>query len=387
MGHAFVGHAVAAIRALLLPATIITCASLACISLVEHGPGSLGHRGLVALQVSGQVATVLRQSKKTLAHASSTSASALRLSMTTFGLATVAIPVLVLAIVCIALWLVDSSLAPRQADSTIQVSSRLSTMQGQQHDTESTKFPRPRQAEPATPGPGRRHVVPAPWKVIRDFLANVQQPPSHPPSPGSQGSILSPKFVTRRKGGITILMRGAVEPFQQNDVADVLQVSNGELFARVVLAEQSGGGIILETSIRFPVAYLQTCEAVAAPGGERPKSRRVVVYATGSSPTLITPLDGQPPFCTVTPERAGEGFVVWRGGNVEMPGAALLFVNTVPHGAVVNVLDAYGRLLGAMEQRESGNLGGLRPERLIHVENGVDAGLVLTAILATLKML
>lgn len=359
MGHAAGSRGLAVSRALGAPTAAFFLLALAALSLylvlaVRAGQDdSKRHTVLAVLDLAGGS---LRLSRATLIQASGAAASALHLSVSLFGLSATLAPLLLLFVVVCLLLLVEVS--ARRAPALPLVDTAVQTT--------SPRRPSPKPAPP--------------WKVIGDAL--VAKVPQQPP-----GTPLCSGLVVRQPAGITLAMKGPIERFQQTDVLTVVQVSTGELVARAIFAEEAGGTIILETSLKFPVAFLHTDNALGLHGDAPPGpkfERRVDVHRANS--VILPPADGDPPFCTVRRDGAGDGFVVLLVDGVGKRASKMLRVRISPEGNAANVLNtSTGQLLGAMESvvQEGPQQ---RPNRLLHIAVGVDASIILVAVIASLKL-
>jgi len=139
-----------------------------------------------------------------------------------------------------------------------------------------------------------------------------------------------------------------------------------------IMASEAGTdqGLLIETVSQFPVAFIDTSNAV----GQKGPGRRCVKICR-ASPTW----DPRAPAYAVVESDGKVGrFVMRRNGRV------MVWINVDMFGKVANIVDDGGRLLATTELRHA--TASSRMSTIVHIQRGVDAGLVLCSVIATCKL-
>jgi len=201
---------------------------------------------------------------------------------------------------------------------------------------------------------------------------------------GTWSGPLCPGLVVRQPGGVTLSMVGLCAPYEQNEIIDFKRADGTrDVVARAVLSEiTKGGGIVLESALRLPIAFLNTEHAVGPRDGEPPRDRYITVSQSSLHLPSTSDASTPPLYCTLRADGAGEGFIMWRGAGVGQ--TMVLAVRVHGDGRIANIVDGDGKLLAATEAR--GQEPGARQLRLLHIASGVDAGLIMLAVIAAQKL-
>lgn len=247
-----------------------------------------------------------------------------------------------------------------------------------QSGTSRLAKPVPPEDSDSTNGSNSGHAGHGPGHVQSDISSN---------SAGTAGSFagpLCPGLVVRQPGGVTISMLGLCGPYEQNEIIDFKRADGTrDVVARAVLSETNkGGGIVLESALRLPIAFLNTEHAVGPRNGEPPRDRYITVSQSSLHPPATSEASTPPLYCTLRADGAGEGVIMWRGAGVGE--TMVLAVRVHGDGRIANIVDGDGKLLAATEAR--GQEPGARQLRLLHIASGVDAGLIMLAVIAAQKL-
>jgi len=204
---------------------------------------------------------------------------------------------------------------------------------------------------------------------------------------GLQSTLEQPlcsALIVHQPGGVTLQVNGLLAPYQQEEVLAVSHLEStsvDEVIVRVFISESGrDSGILMESAMRFPIAFLDTEKAVQPKGASPapPSTRKVSI-------SRAAPVSWDPcatPFAVVKAEEPSH-FVVRRGTADGSPGKELLSVVSDESGSQSNVLDENHRLIAAMETRTDPTG---RPFYLVHIDQGVDAGLVLSGVISAVKL-
>eukprot|EP00747_Dinoflagellata_sp_TGD_P183598 gnl/TRDRNA2_/TRDRNA2_38565_c0_seq1.p1 gnl/TRDRNA2_/TRDRNA2_38565_c0~~gnl/TRDRNA2_/TRDRNA2_38565_c0_seq1.p1 ORF type:complete len:447 (+),score=77.94 gnl/TRDRNA2_/TRDRNA2_38565_c0_seq1:112-1452(+) len=203
-----------------------------------------------------------------------------------------------------------------------------------------------------------------------------------------EGDVLSSALVVHQPGGVQLRVDGFISPFQQEEVIEVSKLEiKKEMVVRIFISE--GGkdrGILLESALRFPIAFLDTSAAVSKKG-QPPLpalNRRVLIYRASAEmwdPTRHTP------FAIVeAADGSNSRFCAYPGANSgEQAGLPLLTVHLGDGARVANIHGADGKLIASSEMSNTSTAN--NPSRKLQIGHGVDAGFVLCAFLAAVKLM
>lgn len=196
-----------------------------------------------------------------------------------------------------------------------------------------------------------------------------------PHSPGFANTVtpdsdpLCSAFVVHDLAGMAIALRGAILPYRQDEVVEVVRDDNEQaILARIFLLEVGQDcGILVESMMRYPIAFLNTVGAVPVIG-EQPPARRHVTIAKSFG-------KGDPvePFAYVQDEH---GKVVVRRGHAEGP--VLYRIARDDGTSKGTIKDAGGREVAAVFSDGTGITMQAMP--------GADAGMILCAVVAERKL-
>lgn len=194
---------------------------------------------------------------------------------------------------------------------------------------------------------------------------------------GSDSDVLCPALIVQQTEGVTLLINGAILPYQQEEVLEVNKIDHEKgVIVRVFISESGrDSGILLESVLRFPIAFINTSNAVNAKGMRSPVENRHVSISRAS------PIGGGEPsastFAVVHREPSGK-FIVRRGASASGP--VLQYVTL--SGRAGSVQDASGRQMASVESPHGPGVS-----LTIHVVAGVDAGMCLCSVIAAAKLL
>lgn len=196
-----------------------------------------------------------------------------------------------------------------------------------------------------------------------------------------ESDVLFPQMLVEDPEGCKLLVDGQVSNFRQDCTLEVrLGDPSGAVILNLCVAEsEKDSGIFCETIVKQPLCFIETGGAVSTPGAPRPppEERKVVIRST---------LVGDVPWAVVRPAGSAGGrgghFVVRRAGRRGQEGHEIMSVFANPACSVVNATSSQNVLLGSMHTARLE--GGARRE--LSVGCGADALLVLTAMLAALKL-
>lgn len=174
-------------------------------------------------------------------------------------------------------------------------------------------------------------------------------------------------------------MCGAILPYRQDEVVEVLNNDKEQaLIARVFMLENGDdGGILVESALRLPIAFIDTTNAVAAMGQMRRVQRHVAISGG-------TPFRGQEavvPFAVVQEE---QGRMVARRGRLDGPlmytvtSASTTTLSQPSTEQMSKVVDATGREVATVYPHGTG--------LTVQVASGADAGMVMCIIVAERKL-
>jgi len=180
-------------------------------------------------------------------------------------------------------------------------------------------------------------------------------------------------LVVQEQEGVSIAIHGAITNEEQEDVFEVYKLpQNSENIVHIMASEgREDRGLLIETVLQFPVAFIDTSNAL----GQKCPGRRCVKICR-TSPTWDP---RAPAYAVVEADATCVGrFVMQRKGRV------IVGINVDPAGQVSNIVDDGGRLLATTELRHATAVS--RSMTTVHIEGGVDVGLVLCAVIATSKL-
>lgn len=187
-----------------------------------------------------------------------------------------------------------------------------------------------------------------------------------------EADILCPALVVEQGGGVTLKINGAILPHRQEVVADVISLEHAQaVVVRMFLSEAGrDSGILIESATRFPLAFINTANAVNNKGVRPPKSRQVSI--SGSSPLL-----GAEPaatFAVAVPEGDSGSVVVRRNSK---DGLLMYTISTDAEGG--RIIDANGKQVAILKT----NFG---PDMVVWIGPGIDACMILCSVVAAAKL-
>lgn len=192
----------------------------------------------------------------------------------------------------------------------------------------------------------------------------------------SSGHPVSP---SNRSGGASARSGGAAahadEPLSPRGAGPAHSPGGGAAHHTI---RKASLGVLIESTLGFPVAWLDTHHAVAVPGEAPPARRWVDITRPPGHPW-------EPPGWFGAVQEEGQGYFVLRQTPAHGPGAThagpvVLSVRVDNSGQACDIADAYGTLVATARM-----LGG-RTKRVLQVAHGVDAGLVICAVVASAKL-
>jgi len=195
---------------------------------------------------------------------------------------------------------------------------------------------------------------------------------------------LCPGLVVREAGGAMFTMTGNASVWARGSVVEFKRAVTNDIAARAFMSHGAEGlpyGIILESSLRLPIAVLESEEEWTRHAAIDVDKRSVRVFRA-SQCLANGSLDGLP-FCTMYPDvtnRCSFGMVLGASDGASLA----LSVRVRDDGTVANILDCEGKLIAATEapSEESDR----RSITLLHIVGGVDSCLVMIALLATQRL-
>jgi len=197
------------------------------------------------------------------------------------------------------------------------------------------------------------------------------------PSQG-ESDTLCPQMVIQDPTGAQFMLDGLFAPYEQKGFAEVHR-NNSDMRETEVLNVYLGegkadGGIIVEWPVgRTPVCFMGTSTAVNRQGLPPPRDRFVTIVPCFHQPFRAN----MPPFAIV--QAFNGGYVVKRCGTDKV----LLRVITGGHNIdYANIVDTGGRLIASMSLRGQS----MKNRRVISMAQGVDAVLVVCAVIASTKL-
>lgn len=200
------------------------------------------------------------------------------------------------------------------------------------------------------------------------------------------GSALCTQLIVQTQQGVTLLVNGSFEPYQQEEVIDVSNTSriSSEVVLRIFMSEAGkDSGILLESPQRFPIAFLHTGSAVGPKDApkESPsvQQKKQVLISRASCLTARTGVKNDNYFGLVRPLE-GSAVVMTRGG--EPGGPVLLTVNARVGTCEMSVADATGQIIASVQPRRQSQ----QPQHILHVQYDVDVAMVLCAVIAAVKL-
>lgn len=182
-------------------------------------------------------------------------------------------------------------------------------------------------------------------------------------------------LLVQQQGGVTIAIDGVITNQRQEEAFEVMKMAQQNEVIVHIMASEAGEdrGVLIETVLQFPVAFIDTSNALGHNGlGHRS------VKICRASPTWNPKA---PPYAIVEAEGIHGCFAMRRSCN----GRVIITINKDTSGHVSNIVDHCGRLLATTELRHA-TADVNRTTTIVHIQRGVDAGLVLCAVIATAKL-
>eukprot|EP00747_Dinoflagellata_sp_TGD_P163873 gnl/TRDRNA2_/TRDRNA2_183059_c0_seq1.p1 gnl/TRDRNA2_/TRDRNA2_183059_c0~~gnl/TRDRNA2_/TRDRNA2_183059_c0_seq1.p1 ORF type:complete len:503 (-),score=82.28 gnl/TRDRNA2_/TRDRNA2_183059_c0_seq1:63-1571(-) len=229
-----------------------------------------------------------------------------------------------------------------------------------------------------------------------------EEPPAREPNfsnvsvnPGDSSGCLCPMLVVQKQG-TALVFSTELNPGPQEEVVDIVNNEGRTLVLRAFVSEttmegqgvRQNPGILIETTLRFPVAFIDTKPALAgltlAPGGYVGIKRAV---SDGWSKRLFAHVRQDP--------RSLNRFICRRGepsaGGDSSEGELLLTVNWDISLRVANIIGKDDRLQATSEPHmnfaaKTSGVQAAGNQRLLKLAAGVDAALIVCAVLAVQKL-
>jgi len=202
----------------------------------------------------------------------------------------------------------------------------------------------------------------------------------------SAGSTtLCSDLVVQQSRGLTLLVNGRFAPCQQEEVVEVCNAdASGEVILRIFVSESGrDSGVLLESGLRFPVAFLNT-SAAAVPRGAPPLSpadrRQVLIYKAAA----VSERGGMTQDQAFALAKLTDTGAVRVTRGADPGGMVLLTVNATAGGASVTVSSPLGSRMALLHPRLNAAAG--RESLALHVERDVDLALALSAVIAAIKL-
>jgi len=196
----------------------------------------------------------------------------------------------------------------------------------------------------------------------------------------------------QKPGGMTLLINGMFEPYQQDEAIQVVDAEAGpgmtnEVVLRVIMTEAGDMGkessILLESAGRFPIALLNTSAAVGPRDSSAASSSTRHVLVTKESPFTERTDFPRNNFFAIAKAADASSVVLTRSG--EIGGPLLLTVQARPESpGHLTVSDVSGKLIGTLEPHVNAPAG--HPQQVLRVEQDIDIALVICAVIATAKL-
>mmetsp|Transcript_130537 Transcript_130537/g.279001 ORF Transcript_130537/g.279001 Transcript_130537/m.279001 type:complete len:407 (+) Transcript_130537:134-1354(+) len=203
-------------------------------------------------------------------------------------------------------------------------------------------------------------------------------------SPPEEGDVLCPTLVVREADGEALSVEGWMAPFRQEGLVEITKIHNssrGRLMQAVMAENQKDCGIVLDDGYGYPLIYLDTSQAVSSRGSPPPAGHRFVAICRPSADSIAESPTTRPFAIVETDEKRGTGwFVVRRAGE---PSSILLRGHGDNHGFTFSKVG--GGLL-ATTNRYTGSDLKERSSRVLQVAQGGDAGLIISTLIAAIKL-
>lgn len=191
---------------------------------------------------------------------------------------------------------------------------------------------------------------------------------------------LEPMLIIREPQGMHLRIYGAIEPFRQENVLDIVK-DDGEAVLRLLMSENDRDSEILLQSVqRVPMAYMDTSKAVRAEGvpqrlvGER----ECVICDTPPEDHNMQPEDI---FATVRPwGQSVNVFSLYWGDHVHDPP---WYQVRLTGGQRANIVDARGSLLATVDMTHDAT-GFVT--YMMFIAGGIDAAMMIMAFVAARKL-
>lgn len=257
-----------------------------------------------------------------------------------------------------------SSQSPRQDP-------RYSVMSG------SSAGPRPQQLSYQRGSMGTAMESPMTTQQVisaRQSMGGPSHSMGYAPGYSNGDDVLCPALIVPQREGVMLMINGAILPHQQEEVLEVNKLDHEQgVIVRVFISESGrDSGILLESVLRFPIAFVNTASAVSSKGLRPPTENRHVSISRAS------PIGGGEPNAAPFAIIANEGgqFVVRRGYE----GGEVLHSVSM-QGRSGQVVDAGGRKIATIDSPS-----GLGKSMTVHVSANVDAGMILCSVIAAAKL-
>lgn len=227
---------------------------------------------------------------------------------------------------------------------------------------------------------GPRFMMQGAMALFGDFGHGAAQRPVAIPNSQSQGEsdLLCPQMLIQEPTGAQFMLDGFLAPYEQKSFVEVRRNNSNARETEVLhchLSEEpSDGGIILEWPVgRLPICFMGTSTAVSRKGLPPPRDRFVTLVPCSTGPFRAS----MPPFAIV--KAVTGGFEVRRYGTNKV----LLRIITGGFNVdYANIVDPGGRLMASMSLRGQS----VKNRRVITMAQGVDAVLVVCAVIASTKL-
>lgn len=191
--------------------------------------------------------------------------------------------------------------------------------------------------------------------------------------------VICQALVVVAVDGIKLAIVGKILPGPQEETLYVRKAvdNDTEPIMRIFMSEEGvDKGILIESSLQYPICLFDTSHARIPPPG------RACVSVSRADPVALDPKAA--PFAVI--ERSGQSVVrAYRGtvSGLDDSRELLMTLREDPSGVCASIYDAHEHLVA---NTEGDSQGGPRPQTLLRIGNGVDSGLVICLVIAAVKL-